>query len=536
MAMLWCFFLIAQHYFRLSSNKRYLLAVHSIVFGFVWFIYTLLSYYISGTGNLIGVRLNILESFSLLPSILTAASIAYLCLLIVPAYKIIRNWRFLQTLRKKGLEKISFRHRIFVQNIAAHLGIKKPVKVYISRLITSPVTIGFLKPVILIPIAALNNLSLVQIEAVLLHELSHIRRHDYLINLMLVIIHMLLYFNPFVKFFIKRLEIERENCCDEMVLQFEYDRISYASALLQLEKNSQTIQMAMAIADKNYLLHRIQKIVGMQKKPSFKTSHFAGGFAGLLLLLVINSLIITGRQKIKGLPYNDYSQTYSFFVNENKELSTPANKKIYPSYKKAGVLVQTLPSKKSKTQKPKENIFYPSGEHASSLTPSLPFINASFTESQDAVVLNSQENKQVTRTVVATKKVLETRWKDVEESIGDGMSALEKDLAKRQYLTEVESVDWQKLEQKLKGSYNKIDWKKLDRDIAESLVAAEYDSIATTYTKVIKELNKINSSVCQTQQLALPDVSEKELKKVKMEIESKIDSIKSLRSKKVIRL
>jgi beta-lactamase regulating signal transducer with metallopeptidase domain len=87
-------------------------------------------------------------------------------------------------------------------------------------------------------VAALSNLSTQQVEAILLHELSHIRRYDYLVNFIVSIISTFLYFNPFVKQLARAIEEERENCCDQLVLQFGYDKVGYAAALLTLEKLS----------------------------------------------------------------------------------------------------------------------------------------------------------------------------------------------------------------------------------------------------------------------------------------------------------
>src|SRR5205823_1023949 len=158
-------------------------------------------------------------------------------------------------------------------------------------LVSSPVTIGYLKPIILLPVAALNHLSTAQVEAVLLHELSHIRRYDYLINLIVSVIHTLLYFNPFVKAFINTMEAEREACCDELVLQFGYDKVGYASALLHLEKTSRQYQaLALAAAGKQNLLTRIEKIVGMEKKKTFKLVQIVPLFLALFCILLFNSV------------------------------------------------------------------------------------------------------------------------------------------------------------------------------------------------------------------------------------------------------
>ncbi len=90
--------------------------------------------------------------------------------------------------------------------------------------------------------AVINQLSTRQMEAVLLHELAHIRRHDYLLNLIINIIRTILYFNPFARAFVGIIESEREKNCDELVLQFQYGGYDYASALLSLEKLSHTRQ------------------------------------------------------------------------------------------------------------------------------------------------------------------------------------------------------------------------------------------------------------------------------------------------------
>jgi beta-lactamase regulating signal transducer with metallopeptidase domain len=169
---------------------------------------------------------------------LPVASLIYLILLVLPVFNFIRNYRYVQVIRQHKLSKTDVEWRIFVKNVAARMGIKKTVHIWLSGIVTSPVTIGYLKPVILLPLAAVNHLNTQQIEAILLHELAHIRRYDYLLNLVIRFIQVILYFNPFVKAFIKIIERERELSCDEMVIQFQYDPYGYASALLTLEKNN----------------------------------------------------------------------------------------------------------------------------------------------------------------------------------------------------------------------------------------------------------------------------------------------------------
>src|SRR5439155_74321 len=112
------------------------------------------------------------------------------------------------------------------------------------------------------------------------------------------IINTLLYFNPFVKQFMKNIEEERENCCDELVLQFGYDKVGYATALLTLEKLSTGGQLlALGATGKNFLITRIEKIIGMEKKKGFRINQLAGIIAALLCIVLFNSILIIKEEK-----------------------------------------------------------------------------------------------------------------------------------------------------------------------------------------------------------------------------------------------
>jgi beta-lactamase regulating signal transducer with metallopeptidase domain len=165
--------------------------------------------------------------------------------------------------------------RLFVDRHAPLLYIKKKVTVVLSKKVTSPLTIGFLRPVILMPVAALNQLSCQQVEAILLHELVHIRRHDYLINWFLQVASALLFFNPFVRQLLREACTQREHSCDDWVLQFRYQAPDYAKALLALHQQagySPAVAMALSNQRKFILLHRIRRMLGAEKNTSLRFS------------------------------------------------------------------------------------------------------------------------------------------------------------------------------------------------------------------------------------------------------------------------
>jgi hypothetical protein len=115
---------------------------------------------------------------------------------------------------------------------------------------------------ILLPVAIVNQLSPTQMEAIILHELAHIKRLDYLINFIQSIIKLFLFFNPFAAVLNRIANAERENCCDDWVSNFEFEPLDYGNALLLLEEHrQQRVVLALAATSgKKKLLCRIKRL------------------------------------------------------------------------------------------------------------------------------------------------------------------------------------------------------------------------------------------------------------------------------------
>lgn len=147
------------------------------------------------------------------------------------------------------------------------LGITKKVQFFLSEKVNIPLAVGFLKPVVLFPVALVAQLDIKQVEAILIHELSHIRRNDYILNLIKTGIETLLFFNPFVWLTSRFIHIEREHACDDLVVKFTNSPITYAHALLKLELIKDKTQPALSLAatGKNqHLYQRIKRITDMK--------------------------------------------------------------------------------------------------------------------------------------------------------------------------------------------------------------------------------------------------------------------------------
>jgi bla regulator protein BlaR1 len=154
--------------------------------------------------------------------------------------------------------------------LRTRFGIRRPVRLLGSMGIDTPMLVGWLRPVILLPISMLSGFTPQQIELIIAHELGHIRRWDYLVNLLQVVIETVLFYHPVVHWISREIRDARESCCDDLVLALaDGSPVVYASALADLEQLRQdtgaapTLTPALA-ASGGVLLTRIRRIVGAQ--------------------------------------------------------------------------------------------------------------------------------------------------------------------------------------------------------------------------------------------------------------------------------
>ncbi|GAB2703906.1 hypothetical protein GCM10027037_32270 [Mucilaginibacter koreensis] len=197
----------------------------------------------------------------------------YVCGFIISSCRMGYAWYHLGL--AKRFNTIATALQIQANNLAVqHFNLKRPVRLIVSEYVNVPCVMGHLKPVLLLPVTLSTGLSATEIEAILLHELAHISRNDFLLNLFQQLATTLLFFNPFAQLFNRYLNEERENCCDDIVVSITGQPLVYAQALLKLETNRQVaLQLAMAATGKKYhLFNRIQRIM-KTPKPSGNLRH-----------------------------------------------------------------------------------------------------------------------------------------------------------------------------------------------------------------------------------------------------------------------
>ena len=141
------------------------------------------------------------------------------------------------------------------------LGITQSIQLRISELVSVPCVIGHFKPLILLPASLMLGLSVKQIEVILLHELAHIRRNDYLIKNLQTFVISIYFFNPFVRWISSKIDEERENACDDIAVSVSRDPFFYANTLKEFADMKEKYTVIAAITgSKNLLLDRIKRL------------------------------------------------------------------------------------------------------------------------------------------------------------------------------------------------------------------------------------------------------------------------------------
>jgi beta-lactamase regulating signal transducer with metallopeptidase domain len=173
-----------------------------------------------------------------------------------------------------------------VERLSIDLGVTRRLRVIESASVQVPLVIGVLKPSILLPIGAFTGLTPAQIEAVLAHELAHVRRHDYLVNLLQSSVEALLFYHPAVWWVSNTIRVEREHCCDDLAVAACGNPLLYARALTELEaRRPVRVGLAMA-ASTGSLLSRVRRLIGAQQSDHLASSGW--------IIAAVTTLMVAG--------------------------------------------------------------------------------------------------------------------------------------------------------------------------------------------------------------------------------------------------
>lgn len=331
--ILWMLYKLISPAKNTASVFKYHLSSILLTTSFLWFLVTTVQCYFSIKGNnyasLITLKIQwplFYQNFSSTFQFISAAYLLFLGLYII---KFGRRYNSLIILKNSQFIKAPAAIRVFAEETATHIGIPKKVKVWLSKNVEVPCVAGYFKPLILLPFSAVSNLSTSQVEAIILHELAHIKRNDYLANLVQSIMELIMFFNPFVLLLGKAAREERENCCDDWVLNYQFNKQEYAMALMMLESlRQQPLQLAIAATNnKKQLLARVKRLFTVSPVTAINNSHrwkLTGISAAILLLLTMFLPSVYNEQPVQ---YSSVTQPVKML---NSSIHTFSNTAVSP--------------------------------------------------------------------------------------------------------------------------------------------------------------------------------------------------------------
>ena len=308
------------------------------------------------------------------------------------------------------------------------MSIKGPVKLLRSTRVKGPLLVGFLKPVILIPAGMLSNLPASQIETILMHELYHLKRRDYLINIMQLFIEGLLFYHPAVWIISGIVRNEREHCCDDGVLEETSNPENYARALIHIAEQQEYSRLAPGAAGtkKYHLKSRIYRILNIHTMKTNLRDRV------ISLALLAGSLILF-------VTISGFSAGPSFFrfSNLNSEHNTwlQEPKQVLP-------VADTIPQE----------------------------AEAEDEEELEEIDFDELKEEMEEARLEVLEELEQIDWEAMKEEIEE---------ARQEALEEIEEIDWEKIraEMELNISEMKIDMEEMKKEIENSMKEIDWDKI-----------------------------------------------------------
>lgn len=323
MAILFLIFECFQLCFKMNANQKYWLSISLYCIGVIDFSIQLFGS-ASTSSNYTFIQIDQNRSIQWM----TLIGLLYVFVLF--GYLIVLGYKLLKLQQIKVSAAFNLEDDI-AKSLNVHLGnngINRNIKIGYSNKIIGPVTFGFIEPVILLPFSLLNQMSSDEIKYILLHEIGHIVRNDYLINLFVEIANIFLCFNPFSYYFSKTIRTNREKACDDWVVEKTESPILYSKALYQLAKNglNHPIELSLAaVENESELLDRVKNINGIKTENKFSTYSLPKIALAIILALFV---------------FIKFSSVeYKTNINQQK----PIPKLAYSSTKKNSGIVANLP-------------------------------------------------------------------------------------------------------------------------------------------------------------------------------------------------
>ncbi|MCW8864215.1 MAG: TonB family protein [Colwellia sp.] len=280
------------------------------------------------------------ELSALLPSLLPYIALLWLATVTLLAGKLLVEIYNVNKLPQQHSVEPSAQLSARFNELAKQINLTITPTLLISLKVDVPMAIGWLKPVVLIPASMISGLNSAQLEMLILHELAHIRRHDYLVNFLQTFVEILLFFHPAVLWVSKQMRNEREYCSDDIAVQHCGDAVAYAHTLAdtaslctKAHHNHTIPSMAMA-ASGGDLKQRVIRLVDHHCAPQNNISKwFASATIIFSVLLLSSKQLLT--MPLLDLWHNETpfkaNSSSSTNINSDKNIQQATNNKILPT-------------------------------------------------------------------------------------------------------------------------------------------------------------------------------------------------------------
>ncbi|WP_316822503.1 M56 family metallopeptidase [Pedobacter gandavensis] len=388
--------------------------------------------------------------------------------LLFQLFILLAGYQKMQQLKNSVHETVPLAWATIFQEMSSKLNLQREIGFYLSDKVNVPLVLGYFKPIVLFPIALAAQLDLKQVEAILIHELSHIRRNDYLLNLIKTGIETILFFNPFIWLSGRFINIEREHACDDLVVQLTGTPVTYAHALLKLEilKDKSAPTLSMAATGKNqHLYQRIKRITDMKTNYMNAKQQF---FAITLTIITVISLAWVKPSKAEKIN--------AVLATEHADMEIAGvglkfkRQEIVASKPAKAIITQTADTTKRKkspnvivvkNHKGQQSYYYPDSLGAGIFMPdsatqaSLAFLSSPEWKKQQEIILANA--------VEIRKKFNSPEWKKQRENIRANAEEVRK---------QFDSPEWKKQQEnilanaeEIRKRFNSPEWKKQQEDI-----------------------------------------------------------------------
>lgn len=372
---------------------------------------------------------------------------------------------FLYTIRLKNTKTrpVSIQWIKRFENLQDRLRIQKSIAYLESYIIKIPVVLGHLKPVVLVPAEMLTGMPGNQIEAIIAHELAHIRRNDYIINVLQTIVETIFFFHPAVWYISAQIRKERENCCDDLALTVCNESIVYAKALVSIQEltlNRHYSAVAFS-GNKKHLLNRIKRMIMKPKEKSNITDKLIAAF------IIFSSFIALSFSYAAEINSNLSDLGYKTEINSIPVLTDEDGELLTTNTVKSAQDVNTVLTESNDTV----NIRY---HHQDEFDIDDNTVIRTYTDEKGKKekIRFTLVNGKATDLYVDGKKVPEKDYDKYQDRIDDTVEALKKAKADvRKAMKDIEDMDVEELRREMEEAMKNVnvDVAQIQEEIANSM-------------------------------------------------------------------